>query len=65
LLVEARAELDLAKRKAIYAHIQGMLIDDALRLILVFGPCFYFLGDYVRGVQAHPSGWLFLHWLDK
>ena len=65
LIIRARGEADFAQRKATYAEVQRILIDDASRIIAVFRPNFLGLQDNVRGVSAHPNNWLYLHeaWL--
>ena len=66
LIIRARGERDFAQRKSTYAEVQRILIDDASRIIPVFRPVLVGLRDNVRGVNAHPSNWLYLHeaWLD-
>ena len=67
LLKEAPAEFDEAKRNAMFARMQEILVDDAPRVIAGFQPVFFFTRDYVRGVEAHPFAYFYLHeaWLDK
>ena len=67
LIIRARGEADFAQRKATYAEVQRILIDDASRIIAIFRPNFLGLQDNVRGVSAHPNNWLDLHeaWLDN
>jgi peptide/nickel transport system substrate-binding protein len=66
LIERARGEADFATRKATYAEVQRILIDDASRIIPVFRPLFMGMADNLRGVSAHPNNWLLLHeaWLD-
>ena len=67
LLDEVPSEPDFAKRKAMFARMQEILVDDAPRILAVFTPGFWFTRDYVRGIDAHPLWWFYLHeaWLDK
>ena len=55
LIVEMRAQGDLAGRKQTLSEIQRILIDDVPRIIPVFVPTFLGLRDNVRGVRAHPA----------
>jgi peptide/nickel transport system substrate-binding protein len=65
LIAKARSQTDLEARRQTYAEIQRILIDDVPRIIPVFQPFFLGLRNNVRGAEAHPNGWLFLHnaWL--
>lgn len=66
LIIKARGQTDLEERKATYAEVQRILVDDASRIIPVFRPVFLGMRDNVRGVAAHPNNWLYLYeaWLD-
>ena len=67
LLEEAPAEFDEAKRNAIFARMQEIMVDDAPRVIPAFQPVFFFARAYVQGVAAHPLHYFYLDqaWLDK
>jgi peptide/nickel transport system substrate-binding protein len=54
LIVNARSQVDLAKRKESYAEIQRILIDEVPRIIPVFGPAFHGLRINVRDCEANP-----------
>ena len=66
LIIRARGEVDLEQRKATYAEVQRILVDDASRIIPVFRQIFMGMADNIRGVSAHPNNWILLHevWLD-
>jgi peptide/nickel transport system substrate-binding protein len=65
LIIKARGQLTVEERKKTYAEVQRILIDDASRIIPVFRPVFVGMRDNVRGVEAHPSTWIYLQeaWL--
>ncbi len=67
LIIKARGQKEFADRKATYAEIQRILIDDASRIIAVFRPVFVGMRDNVKGVSAHPNNWLYLQeaWIEK
>ncbi len=67
LILKARSQTDLEDRKETYAEIQRILIEDVPRILPVFQPYFVGLRNNVRGVEAHPNGWLILNnaWIDN
>ena len=67
LLEQAQGQPNLADRKATYAEIQRILIDDVPRIVVVFRPIFMAMNEDVQGLEAHPGYWTLLHetWLDR
>jgi len=67
LMVEVAAEPDLAKRKAIFARMQEIMIDDVPRIIPAFVPAFYFTSASVRGLIINPPLFMYVEraWLDQ
>jgi peptide/nickel transport system substrate-binding protein len=67
LIVKARGQKDLEERRATYAEIQRILIDDVPRIIAVFKPNLIGVGTHVRGIEVHPLNWPIFHrgWLDN
>jgi len=55
LVVRARGEKPEA-RKATYAEIQRIMIDDVPRIVPAFKPIFYGVRKDIRGVSPHPLG---------
>ena len=51
MLLEARAELDEAKRKAIYSQMGSMLRDEGGLILPMFN-------DFVDGVANNVGGWI-------
>ncbi|OQM75586.1 ABC transporter substrate-binding protein [Manganibacter manganicus] len=56
LVIGARAELDDAKRKAMYRDIAMIVRDEGGAIIPVFNDWVDAVSDKVAGYQAHPSG---------
>jgi peptide/nickel transport system substrate-binding protein len=56
LLLEARGELDVAKRKALYGEMQVMIANEAGTAIPVFISNVDALSDKVKGLRANPLG---------
>jgi peptide/nickel transport system substrate-binding protein len=67
LIAKARSQTDQEARKQTYAEVQRILIDDVPRIIPVFQPYFVSMRNNVRGLEAHPNGWLILNntWIDN
>ena len=67
LLAQAQSQVDLADRKATYAQIQRILIEDVPRIVVGFRPIFMAMHEDVMGLEAHPQWWPLLHetWLDR
>ena len=65
LVVKARGQKDLEERRATYAEIQRILIDDVPRVIAVFKPNLIGVRTDVRGIEVHPLNWPIFHrgWL--
>jgi peptide/nickel transport system substrate-binding protein len=53
-LLEARAMLDQAKRKEIYAELQAMISNDGGALIPMFGDYLDATSKKLKGVTTHP-----------
>ncbi len=67
LLAQAQGQVELADRKATYAEIQRILIEDVPRIVVGFRPIFMAMDEGVQGLNAHPQWWPLLHetWLDR
>ena len=67
LVVKARGQADLEDRKATYAEIQRILIDDVPRILAVFKPNLMGARADVRGIEVHPLTWPIFHggWLAR
>jgi peptide/nickel transport system substrate-binding protein len=57
LLVEARAELDRAKRAEMYREMQGIVRDDAATLITTFGNYVMALRNNVQHGEKVSGSW--------
>jgi peptide/nickel transport system substrate-binding protein len=58
LIDQVRREQDLAKRKAVFAEVQKMFIDESPVIVAYHRPSVIVYRNRLRDFPAHPSGWL-------
>lgn len=60
LIIKARGQTDLAARRETYKELQGLLAENAGRIITVFTPILMGLRSNIDGLSAHPTNFLLL-----